>query len=119
MSYVSLRKLMRCVRRPCICVHYLVMGRTRPRGKLIEDKEWHGRGGESERERKKREVSMITHKHINHKLCMAYVVHFLRGSYVTRHVICTIYTQHLLMTTNHTINNSIALSRKKAFLTEV
>lgn len=67
------------------------MGRTRPRGKLIEGKEWHGRGGESER-KKEAEVRMITNKHINHKLCMAYAAHFPRGSNDARHVICTIYT---------------------------
>lgn len=37
-----------------MCIHYLVMGRTRPSGKLIEGKEWHGRGRESERKKEAR-----------------------------------------------------------------
>lgn len=62
---------------------------------------------------------MITHKHINHKLCMTYAAYIQKGSNDASHVICTIYTQHQLIITNSTINNSIALSRKGAFLTEV
>ncbi len=92
MCYVSLRKLMRCEKgaHTFVYITWWWVGRG-PGANWLKAKSSMAEG-ENERERKKREVRMIIHKHINHKLCMAYAVHFPRGSNDARYVICTIYT---------------------------